>query len=315
MTKRAFFIFFVALISATLMSADLSFAKRMGGGKSFGRSSSFSKSSTQSKSVNQSKSTSQQKKGGFFNRPGMGLLGGLLAGTMLGSLLGGGGFMGPGLFEMLIIGGLIYLAFRFFSSRKKGGTGQQATPYRDAKYESNPGQQKPQADRFQQAEQAWQRFDSKPQQAPSSSSSSSSTGGFGVSADDMQGPEINLPAGFDAEDFVKGAKAIYTRLQAEWDKRDLSDISQFCTPEVVSNIEQQMKEDPQPSTTEILLVNARLLEVKQEGAATVATVYYDVMMREDANSSQPEQVREVWHFERYSEAEMWKLAGIQQLED
>jgi predicted lipid-binding transport protein (Tim44 family) len=65
-----------------------------------------------------------------------------------------------------------------------------------------------------------------------------------------------------------------------------------------------------------MMVNARLLEVKEEGGMTNATVYYDVLLREDPSQSQPSQVREVWHFVKPVGSDgMWKLDGIQQLEE
>ena len=69
-----------------------------------------------------------------------------------------------------------------------------------------------------------------------------------------------------------------------------------------------------PSKTEILLVNASLLEVRDEGDKRRVAVYFDVLMRENQNAAHPEQVREVWHFVCSTAAgDSWKLDGIQQL--
>lgn len=62
--------------------------------------------------------------------------------------------------------------------------------------------------------------------------------------------------------------------------------------------------------------NARLLEVKDETDGLLATVYFDVLMREDQSAQNPEQVREVWHFfKAHKDDSMWLLDGIQQLEN
>ena len=44
---------------------------------------------------------------------------------------------------------------------------------------------------------------------------------------------------------MKGAKAVYTRLQNSWDKRDLEDIRHFTSKEVWEEINRQAQEDPQ----------------------------------------------------------------------
>jgi predicted lipid-binding transport protein (Tim44 family) len=45
-----------------------------------------------------------------------GLLGGMLMGGLIGSLLFGGGFHGPTLIDLLLIGGGLFLLFRFLRS-------------------------------------------------------------------------------------------------------------------------------------------------------------------------------------------------------
>jgi len=240
----------------------------------------------------------------------MGLFGGLLAGTFLGSMLGGfGGMGGGGLFNILIIGVLVYFGFKFFKSRSRGADDM----YRQGNYQRGPDQSQtqsnmnndPYARREHNAQNAWEHLSSKPSSQPGAGSSAS-----------HGGPQINTPAGFDEEEFLEGAKAVYTRLQKSWDNRDMADIEQFATSEVVNEIKQQAKEDPGPSQTDVMMVNARLLEVKEEGGMTNATVYYDVLLREDPSQSQPSQVREVWHFVKPVGSDgMWKLDGIQQLEE
>jgi hypothetical protein len=127
--------------------------------------------------------------------------------------------------------------------------------------------------------------------------------------------QTNLPPGFDVEEFLKGAKIIYTRLQASWDKRDMEDIRQFVSPEVLSEIQKQAQEDPKPVKTELLLINPRILEVREVATQTVVSVFYDVMMREN-RAGMAKQVREVWHFSRDSRKpeDFWVLEGIQQVD-
>ncbi|MEG6501711.1 Tim44 domain-containing protein, partial [Desulfovibrio sp. 1214_IL3152] len=136
----------------------------------------------------------------------------------------------------------------------------------------------------------------------------------GAAAQAAAGPNIPMPEGFDADEFLRGAKMAYTRLQNSWDKRDMDDISQFTSSAVQHAVREQMEADPNPSNTEILLVNAQLLGVENEGNEQFAQVFFDVLMRESPDQQAPSTVREVWHFMRPVQGGSWKLDGIQQVE-
>ena len=70
-----------------------------------------------------------------------------------------------------------------------------------------------------------------------------------------------------------------------------------------------------PGKTELLLINPRILEVREVATQTVVSVFYDVMMRE-SGVEMAKQVREVWHFSRNTlkSETFWLLEGIQQVE-
>lgn len=126
----------------------------------------------------------------------------------------------------------------------------------------------------------------------------------------------NKPADFDEEEFLRGAKAAYARLNSAWDKRDLADIAQFSTPAFMKEIEQQAEEDKNPGKTEIMLVNASLVQVDTIGAEQIAQVYFNVLLREDPTQDAPTEVREIWHFTRPANGTgTWKLDGIQQVDN
>lgn len=289
----------IMLATLTIMAmVQTAEAKRFGGGRSFGGKSSYSNKysrSTPSKSATQTGRTGQTPSrspmGGMFG----GVLGGMLMGGLLGSMLGGGHFMGPNLLDMLLIGVGIFLLMRFLRKRREataeatfaGGRPASMTHPSAHTYDASPS-----------GGSAWDNLQA----------------GDRTNTGTSQSPTI--PPGFDQEDFMKGAKAVYQRLQHSWDKRDLNDIRTFTSQEVYDFIEEQYNNDPTPGTTEILLINGELLEVKTIGNQTVATVYFDVLMREDSSSQDTEQVREVWHFSKYDNqsGDNWVLEGIQQLE-
>jgi len=219
-----------------------------------------------------------------------GMMGGMLMGGLIGSMLFGGGAGGvgggPGLLDILLIGGGLYFLFRFLRARKMAMASQSASPSAAGPIPYERG-----------AAQGWGAV------------------GYAGTESPVEAEQAAYPPGFNAEEFLKGANIMYTRLQAAWDKRDLSDIRQFTTPEVFSEIEGQAKEDPAPGKTELLLVTPQIIEVREIDGQTVATVLFDVMMREDGDNL-AKQVRELWHFGRDTDKldTFWMLEGIQQVE-
>lgn len=301
--------FFLLFASCAVVMPDTAEAARMGGGRSFGsRPAMRSPAAPPTTMQRQAQTNAAQRQNavaqpnrGFLGGMG-GVLGGLLAGTLLGSLLSGAGFSGGGFLDILILGVLIYLGYKFLVRRRgtssapshapaaaagaHGGLFPTAAPQNDisAQYADTSAGAAPQA--------AW--------------------GALGGGATPQnQGPRI--PAGFDAEEFLQGAKLAYNRLQASWDKRDLNDIAQFATPPVLDALREQLAQEPTPSHTEIILVNAQLLEVTEEGSEERAQVYFDVLLREDPQQQTPNNAREIWHFVRERAGGTWKLDGIQQV--
>jgi predicted lipid-binding transport protein (Tim44 family) len=264
-----------------LTMPDLADARRMGGGGSFGSKPSYSKS--YQKPASPTSTPSQQAAPGASPMGGRGMFGGMLGGMLMGGLLGslffGGAFSGIGFMDILLIGGGLFLLMRFLRSRQPATqTAGGPTQAHDLNRD------------------AWSNLRTSEHQTSSAA------------------PQY--PAGFDADDFLKGAKAAYTRLQAAWDARDLSDLKQFTSAEVFAEIQDQAASDPNPGKTEILLLEASLLEVKTLGNQTIATVLFDTMLREDSATAPAEQVREAWHFSRYETGggKHWVVEGIQQLE-
>ena len=127
---------------------------------------------------------------------------------------------------------------------------------------------------------------------------------------------IVVPQGFDQQAFLSGAKIAFTTLQKAWDDRDLAEIRGLSTDKVFAEIQEQLKASATENHTDILKLDAELLEVREIGSELEAVVLFDAIMREDINA-QAEQVREVWHFvkPKISIQPKWLLDGIQQLED
>ncbi len=266
--------------------AEAAQAARLGGGKSFGSRPSYQRSAPLP-----SPSPGTPQPGGMpaaaAPRPAFGgfggMLGGMLMGGLIGSLLFGGGHAwgGPGLLDLLVFGGGIWLLFRLLRARR--------TAPAAAGLAGTPGLTRGDLDPWGVA--GPHRSDA----APS--------------------PPAAYPEGFDPEEFLKGARLIYNRLQASWDRRDLEDIRAFTTPEVFEEIRRQAEEDPRPGKTDVLLVHPEIRDVREIEGKLVVSVLYDAMLREEASAA-ARPVRELWHFSRDANGgdSFWKLEGIQQVE-
>lgn len=119
------------------------------------------------------------------------------------------------------------------------------------------------------------------------------------------------PAGFDAAEFVRHAKLNFVRLQSTHDKGDLATLRDYVTPELYREIEDQVREGG-PQTTEVVTLNADILDVATEGDLYVVSVRFSGLIREAAGE-EPQSFSEVWHLEKpVSGRSGWLVAGIQQ---
>jgi predicted lipid-binding transport protein (Tim44 family) len=123
----------------------------------------------------------------------------------------------------------------------------------------------------------------------------------------------NIPQDFPEESFLRNAKMSFIRLQAANDAKDINDVREYTTPEVFAEISMQMQERGNTvQKTEVISINAELLEVADEGTYSVASVRFTGQLSE--NNGSPENVDEIWHIQKNLQDvnSAWLLAGIQQ---
>lgn len=236
--------------------------------------------------------------GGFFNRPGMGLFGGLAAGFLgaglLGMLFGGGLFGGIGGFSS-IIGlilqiGLIVLLARFAMSWWQRRN-QPATAYA-----GGPS----------------------PLGAQATYASGSGSGmGFGLGSGSA--PVQILPADYEAFERLLG------EVQDAWSNEDVARLHTLATPEMVSyfvrDLEQNKTENVVNKVAGTRLLQGDLAEAWREGDTDYASVAMRYSLvdttldratgRVVKGNGQPEEVTEVWTFLR-PRGGKWELSAIQQ---
>lgn len=123
----------------------------------------------------------------------------------------------------------------------------------------------------------------------------------------------HIPADFPVESFLRSAKTSFIRLQAANDRRDLNDIREYTTPEMLAEITMQLQErDNTPQTTNVITLNGDLLEVANEGDWAIASVRFTGQLSE--NNGIAEAVDEIWHVQKNlkDDKSVWMLSGIQQ---
>ena len=136
--------------------------------------------------------------------------------------------------------------------------------------------------------------------------------GFGGGA--AGAPAANrFPPGFDVAQFEHHAKLNFTRLQAANDKGDVSTMRDFMAPGLFAQVEADLKaRGDAPQQTDVVTLNAEVLEVVTEGNVYVASVRFSGMLREE-NDIPAQPFSELWHLEKpVNGSTGWLISGIQQ---
>src|SRR5258705_9380141 len=232
--------------------------------------------------------------GGFFNRPGMGMLGGLAAGFLgaglLGMLFGGGMFGGLGgmasIFGLILQIGLIILVVRLAMSW-------------------------------------WQR-----RHAPASAYAGAAAGpgaqssfrtGTGFALGSGSAPLEIAPSDYEAFERLLG------EIQTAWSNEDLAKLHKLATPEMVAyftkDLEANRARNDINKVSDVKLLQCDLAEDWREGDTDYASVALRFSLvdktlerttgRLVAGSEQPTEATEVWTFARRRGSD-WELSAIQQ---
>lgn len=125
----------------------------------------------------------------------------------------------------------------------------------------------------------------------------------------------NIPAGFDVEGFVRNAKVNFIRLQASNDAGNLDDIREFTSPEMFAEIKMGMAERGNaPQETDVVQLNAEVLDVAEETNRYIVSVRFTGMIREEKGAAAAP-FDEIWHMTKPTDSSRgWVLAGIQQVQ-
>jgi predicted lipid-binding transport protein (Tim44 family) len=121
------------------------------------------------------------------------------------------------------------------------------------------------------------------------------------------------PAGFDADEFARHARLNFVGMQDANDRGDLSAMRDFLTPDLYREIEADLQaKGDAPQKTEVVTLNADVLDVATEGNLYVVSVRFSGLIRENVGED-PQAFSEVWHLEKpVSGRSGWMVSGIQQ---
>lgn len=129
----------------------------------------------------------------------------------------------------------------------------------------------------------------------------------------------SIPAGFDADGFIKAAKSNFILLQAAWDKADMATLRAMMTDDMLAEISAQLAEREQHTggamnLTEVQMLQAQLLGIEELGGDYMASVEFSGMIREEPQSG-PSPFREVWNMTKPRDGSRgWLVAGVQALQ-
>jgi len=299
-------------ISATLIGAVLAVgdadAARVGGGRSVGTQRSATSTPPSSAPARQQQQVQQAAPSQTQNAapsaapqpaPATGMsrwmpmLGGLALGGLLGAMIGGSGF-GSMLLSWLLIGavifGVVFVIRLLMAKRAAAGQPMQYAP-------SGP------------QNGGYASLGNETVAAPPPSQLSGFEGQPAAAA----AVTANVPPGFDVAGFVRAAKLNFMKLQLANDSGNIEELREFTTPELFAELKKDIQErGAARQQTDVVSLNADLLEVATEGNQHWASVRFSGMIREHPASA-PESFEEIWNLAKPLDGSTgWLLAGIQQ---
>lgn len=250
--------------------------------------------------------TPQPAGGGFFRNMAGGMLGGI-AGGMLGGMLfrsmgfggmGGAGGGGIGIFEILLIGGIAYMIYRFIKNKRAAAESGQNVSSMDSYREPVAYQAAPQP--------------------------------FVSAGEDMATGLSHIrqfdPA-FDEQRFCDQVMDIFFKIQGAWMNRDLAPVGALLTAEVrrtlQNDVDRLLREKRVNRLENIAVRKVEIVEAWQEsGYDYLTTLIYANLLdytTDDAtgqvtegSKTEPVKFEEYWTFARPVGNNQWQLSAIEQ---
>lgn len=323
-------IFSAALALTLTLGGAPADAKRLGGGSSFGKqSSNVTKREAAPGGANPAKPAAPAATPAPVapKKPWGAMLGGLAAGlglAWLASSLGLGGAFGQ-IIMFALLALVVMLVIGFIMRKFKGGAagaqgsaaGQAPFAFQGAGNATTPKNYSPENVGNDASARPWERssmaFDANKYDA------AAPAGGSMIGSALLGAQSWGVPAGFDAEGFLKASKANFVTLQDAWDRSDIQNLRAMMTDDMLEQIKTQLA-DRESHTggvvnkTEVVMLDAQLLGIEELSDVYMASVEFSGMIREDASAG-ASPFREVWNMTKpRSGGSGWLVAGVQALQ-
>ena len=208
------------------------------------------------------------------------------------------------LLNVLLLAAIAFYLVRSF--RKRGGKdgtrpGRWDPTEKDesSASEDNEQSEPTNVDRHEAARRTWDILSSDGEKQPEPTTPTAVSSGVGA-------------VGFDEVEFLEGAKLFFARFQQARDVGDYQAIRDFISDDVFN---EAMAAGDQ-GRIEVMLLNAKLMELKSEDGRTVSAVFYDAQLRKGDQGERVEHVRQVWEFSRDDTAAggLWVLERIDRVD-
>lgn len=258
-------------------------------------------------------------------------------GGLIESLFSGAPFTGLSSLDFTVLGLLAAVGiYGFLRSRSVHEDEQQRQQNRPPRHRSNtpndedsseheeddvpgPGRN---SEAFRRGQQAWDFLSSKPKQqehgpkppappqAPSDRAPGSASFDLGsdVAKDLPQTPSADA-AGFDTQELLQGAKVVYSRMHESIAENDWDDVAQFATSTFLEELKSRVtSRRPVP---QVLFVEAAVEQASTQQGSNKADVVFASLLQLGEQQA-PQEVREVWRFERGPDTGgTWRISSMQ----
>ena len=290
---------------------------RVGGGRSFGSrgSRSYSSPSSPSRTTSSPSSPSRQmgaapaspsQSGGFLRSMAGGVVGGMLGGMLFRSL----GFGGPGtgggigLFEIILIGGILYGIWWYIKRRRQAAEASAGNSLYRTASTAEP-----------------QRSDFTPPPSPYAQQQTGADTNSGF--DHIRQMDSN----FDEQTFKDQSMDAFFKIQGAWANRDMSPIRNTMTAEMYSIIQgdaEDLKRKKQINRLDNIAVRkVEISEAWQEAGNDFITIRFTANLLDyttnettgeviSGSKTEPVKFEEFWTFTRPIGGPAWQLSAINQ---
>ena len=307
---------FFTFLFVSAVWVEYSEARSRGGGRSFSGSRSFSR--TPPKTTSRSNMNTPRRSSSFMSGLGGGLMGGFLGSMLFGGVghgagMGGGGVGGSGigLFEILIIGGLIYFLYKKFSGKNRSGSTRSSYSSPGGGYASGGG---------------YEDVPAPPSRPPDMASGNIPDMASGDPVVEELNTVRHYDPEFDPENFKEFAQDVFFKVQAAWTRRDISVMKQYLGTQLLDEYEQHfsdLKAKGQENRLENIAVRkVDIVDMGEMGGEPFVIIQFQANLLDytveeatgkviEGDSSEPVKFLERWAFSKSGSSD-WKLEGIQE---